>query len=453
MTPSSPSFPLLHKTYYSKALVTPSTSSLNGLFLPSLSTLLSSSFLTPDVVLAGKSSSAGWSKTFVERTLVGEPGGTYKYLGLRIFANPWKEGDASGVRELEGRLRERVGVEYEEEFYEEEVMEAFKKIGEANDSLIASSKAHLSTVSNLPPSHLGSSSYTLTLINLMSPTSLRPDLKTDSTTSTQKSTSKTAVSWHTDSGLQDYSTISVWHHHLPPSPTSFSWKIALRPMPILDVSRKIPPLVYDLEPGGGVYYIFDDMNLRFEHAVLAGKEGERWSSTHRVVKEGGRLEDVLGECWRGVEDCRKMWRVMVVLEFDWICQWEIQGGLEHRTNVYWRNKFVILSAVLTHFERKRDSEIERLKKVGGKAAAEDWDRIIEYAEARKVEVEKFNARLSSKIYQNLPPESKPTFDGPLDEGGFCKKVRKWKKKYCGEKLTKKEKKGKGSNWEKMKSRF
>ena len=54
-------------------------------------------------------------------------------MGLRIFANPWKEGDARGVRELEGRLRERVGVEYEEEFYEEEVMEAFKKIGEAND--------------------------------------------------------------------------------------------------------------------------------------------------------------------------------------------------------------------------------------------------------------------------------------------------------------------------------
>ena len=85
-------------------------------------------------------------------------------------------------------------------------------------------------------------------------------------------------------------------------------------MPSLDVSRAVPPLVYDLKAGGGVYYIFDDMNLRFEHAVVAGEEGERWSSTHRVVKEGGRLEDVLGECWRGVEDCRKMWRVMVVLE-------------------------------------------------------------------------------------------------------------------------------------------
>jgi alpha-ketoglutarate-dependent dioxygenase FTO len=29
------------------------------------------------------------SRTFVKRTLVGDPGITYKYLGLRLFAHPW----------------------------------------------------------------------------------------------------------------------------------------------------------------------------------------------------------------------------------------------------------------------------------------------------------------------------------------------------------------------------
>ena len=35
------------------------------------------------------------SKTFVTRTLVGEPGITYKYLGLREFAHPWVDGSGS----------------------------------------------------------------------------------------------------------------------------------------------------------------------------------------------------------------------------------------------------------------------------------------------------------------------------------------------------------------------
>ena len=34
------------------------------------------------------------SKTFVTRTLVGEPGITYKYLGLREFAHPWNPNEA-----------------------------------------------------------------------------------------------------------------------------------------------------------------------------------------------------------------------------------------------------------------------------------------------------------------------------------------------------------------------
>ena len=50
------------------------------------------------------------SKTFVKRTLIGKPGSTYRYLGLRLFSHPWcsvssdgddaKEQDASSLQQL-----------------------------------------------------------------------------------------------------------------------------------------------------------------------------------------------------------------------------------------------------------------------------------------------------------------------------------------------------------------
>jgi hypothetical protein len=62
------------------------------------------SLFYPDIVSAGKADSRAWSKTFVSRTLVGDPGTTYKYLGLRIFAHPWSVDDVETV-EKEKRLR------------------------------------------------------------------------------------------------------------------------------------------------------------------------------------------------------------------------------------------------------------------------------------------------------------------------------------------------------------
>jgi hypothetical protein len=62
------------------------------------------SLFHPDIVSAGKSDSRAWSKTFVSRTLVGDPGTTYKYLGLRIFAHPWSVDDAETM-EKEKLLR------------------------------------------------------------------------------------------------------------------------------------------------------------------------------------------------------------------------------------------------------------------------------------------------------------------------------------------------------------
>jgi hypothetical protein len=84
-----------------------------------------------DVIMAGGKHS---SRTFVKRTLVGDPGITYKYLGLRLFAHAW-----SGPR----------------------VPPALKDIGDMNQRMIEMTQQQGGK----------SSDYNLTLINYMEPSS------------------------------------------------------------------------------------------------------------------------------------------------------------------------------------------------------------------------------------------------------------------------------------------
>jgi alpha-ketoglutarate-dependent dioxygenase FTO len=85
-----------------------------------------------DVIMAGGKHS---SRTFVKRTLVGDPGITYKYLGLRLFAHAWS---GPGV-----------------------VPPVLKEIGDMNQRMMEMTK------------HQGGkySDYNLTLINYMEPSS------------------------------------------------------------------------------------------------------------------------------------------------------------------------------------------------------------------------------------------------------------------------------------------
>ena len=64
--------------------------------LGSLESLKAKGYFHHDVVQGMGS----WMRTFVRRILVGVPGMTYGYLGLRIFAHPW-EPAAGGTAEME----------------------------------------------------------------------------------------------------------------------------------------------------------------------------------------------------------------------------------------------------------------------------------------------------------------------------------------------------------------
>lgn len=85
-----------------------------------------------DIVMAGGKHT---SRTFVKRTLVGDPGITYKYLGLRLFAHAW-----SGPG----------------------VLPVMKTIGELNQHMIDMTRTY---------KDFGQCNYNLTLINFMEPSS------------------------------------------------------------------------------------------------------------------------------------------------------------------------------------------------------------------------------------------------------------------------------------------
>ena len=131
------------------------------------------------------------AQTYVKRTLVGDPGITYKYLGLRLFAHPWSgEGQgAGGVMADMGRLNEAL------------VRRSSKLLAARTAPALAARN------SGGEVEQPGSCRFNLTLVNRMDPRHLKADLKPEGLFGM----GKCSVSWHCDSGLENFSTIAVYH--------------------------------------------------------------------------------------------------------------------------------------------------------------------------------------------------------------------------------------------------
>lgn len=202
------------------------------------------------------------ARTFVTRCLVGDPGITYKYLGLRMFAHPWTP-NAVGANE------------------------ATVTIGNLNQQLIQRSE-ELNKLSN--KAEYGSSTFNLTLINRCFPEKYENiNLKLEPMFEKQYC----SVSWHADSSLDHYSTIAVYHfNELNDEPSDGNlkkkarnnaqstinkpWKAALRVMPNAEgpnqgkpvpanIEVKAPPLVVEM-PRECIYYLLDDFNHHHQHS-------------------------------------------------------------------------------------------------------------------------------------------------------------------------------------------
>jgi len=458
-----------------------------------------------DVVQPGK---FRMTKTSVTRTLVGNPGSTYKYLGLRLFSHPWSDVDERGERQT---LRD-LG-------YSEDIASALLTIGRINTELVDRTNTLLKRhVEPFQPVILPAN-FSLTLINKMEPSSTKKDLKRE----TLLGGRKISVGWHRDSGLKDFSSICVYQTIKGQElSSSHDWGVALR---TTDHGGPTPPLVVPL-PSGSLYYMLDDFNHNHEHAVLAGSSGSRYSSTHRVAREGQGT-------WQYIRDkiasykldrqvhvqsgvitfstsmplkrrrdvykkyVRQMLSLQVEIEFEWLRQWYVQGQLHNTLHLYWQKPIQELCDAYCQLESSSNEVMAILEEASESSSTNEGDRrvgagcvlvtedlfdlMIEIYSKREETYAIWQERYSDPIFKELPPNQRPRDCPVLDkedaprrlsdlvrqlrsrfvgsvvhdeQNGNTKsekaKIRKKEKRSSG-KYTKKEAKGRASNWLKLKA--
>ncbi|KAL7542285.1 hypothetical protein ACHAXR_013212 [Thalassiosira sp. AJA248-18] len=381
------------------------------------------------------------TRTSVTRTLVGDPGSTYKYLGLRLFSHPWvnvdKDGNAMSIESNDGSTLRKLG-------YSKKTASALMTMGNINSQLTerSSSMLHKHVSPNVcPVGMVGSAEFNLTLVNKMEPTATKRDLKKD----ISYGMGKISVGWHRDSCLKDFSTIAVYQtlKEPPLSKSNDSWGVALRAMdggaggPL----ESIPPLMIPL-PSGSLYYMLDDFNHNHEHAVIAGSGGIRYSSTHRVAREGqgtwqyirdkinmflssaATFDMSKGIC--GVPDelsprkkreklvshLRAQQKLMTEIEFEWLRQWYVQGQKHASLHPYWHKPIRMLCESFCKLE-KATSEITSLLEVSskdgqGEHVTEDlYDVLIEALSERSKLRSSWKGRYQDPIFGDIPVDERP----------------------------------------------
>lgn len=279
--------------------------------------------------------------TYVTRCLVGEPGTTYKYLGLRMFAHGWK------------RCQENRST----------TDQALSTMYNLAEKLTERTREHLDranhSTSNRKP-------FTICLINRMdAKTQLKP-----------MENGRCTVSWHADSSLEHFSTIAVYHILTDGDQESgndpgYSWEVALRVTPgaegpkkhEIKVDESAPVVAVNL-PSAHSYYMLHDFNHHHQHAVLVrkspgalNKSRIRYSCTFRLLRESHSLQSILNRCRTVCGQFHKkgrVWRseqlLLNEIESEWLRQFYIQGS-GHRA-VLWE---VSLTGCQTCFALKISS--------------------------------------------------------------------------------------------------
>jgi len=183
--------------HYDKPEALPS--SLHNMFDSSFGGMDKGGLFLYDVVQPGKKR---LTRTSVTRCLVGDPGSTYKYLGLRLFSHPWTDVDSNDnsiQHTITGSSLKKLG-------YSDKTTSALISMGCINSTLTKRSKAMLQEFVSPHVNPVGSADYNLTLVNKMESIATKKDLKQENT----YGMGKTSVGWHRDSGLRDFSSIAVY---------------------------------------------------------------------------------------------------------------------------------------------------------------------------------------------------------------------------------------------------
>ena len=320
------------------------------------------------------------AKTYVTRCLLGEEGTTYKYLGLRMFAHPWKNSNHENKQKKGNNV-----VQLED---------ALHIVSELNDSLTQRTVIHLNALDIKRKKIMqstkavnkdealvkGRAKFDVALINRMIDTN---DLKREPS----MGDGRCSVSWHADSSLEHFSSIGVYHTILSQDKvdnflqkkgaecknetkrgnnhddSSDRWSVALRVAHNSEgpesskrgtdiesaVVTSAPPIAISL-PSRSSYYLLDDFNHHHQHAVLVndndksrakGAAGIRFASTHRLLRESHNVHFILNRCKTACKNFNKkgpkIWRseqlLLTEIESEWIRQFFIQGQ-GHKANLW-----------------------------------------------------------------------------------------------------------------------
>lgn len=467
-----------------------------------------------DVVQPGKKK---LTLTSVTRTLVGDPGSTYKYLGLRLFSHPWVDVDADG-NALDKATQ--VGSSLKRLGYSSRTASALIAMGRINNDLTDRSTQKLRE--HISVKVVGSANFNLTLVNRMESMSAKRDLKKEAA----YNMGKTSVGWHRDSGLKDFSSIAVYQKQKTQGPNSKPFGVALRAMdggaggPLWSVPALMAPL-----PSGSLYYMLDDFNHNHEHAVIAGDDGVRYSSTHRVAREGqgtwqyirdkikifkstvtifdwsvGKVDDSsLSPNKRKqklVSRLRQQEALLSEIEFEWLRQWFVQGQKHAKLHPYWHDPVKFLTASFCELEQTTVQTIKLLENASRRVVTDSdsddlcetlFDVLIESFSERNNKRKEWARRYKDPIFRDLAENERPfacpcldrvdgedlelsikslrelrsafvSSDGQgegLDDAtdGKSKLKKDKKKKRKKSLLTNKEKKKVASNWNALKSKI
>lgn len=415
------------------------------------------------------------SRTMVTRTLIGEPGSTYRYLGLRLFSHPWcdvdKEGNRLASRTANAETEKERGSTLIDVGYRRDCARGLLRVGSINRTLVGRSETVLQDeiAPHITDGLVGSADYNLTLINKMLPSSLKRDLKSENI----YGLGKTSVSWHKDSGLQDFSSIAVYHAlknydapvegvvggrkrkgsgRVDAEGDEKPWRVAVR---VASTDSTTPALSIPL-PSGALYYLLDDFNHQHEHAVLAGSSKLRYSSTHRVAREGrGTWQYIRDKCGavlskpdlldcggasslgsssaantasgkkkQLVKDVRAQQLLLTELEFEWIRQWHVQGRTHAQLHPYWHKPMERLSVAYRDLERRSVQVLTALRRAAAQASdpstaqvgADLFDVMIECLQERKNLRASWRDRYRDPIFASLPDGARPMACPFLDRG-------------------------------------
>ena len=328
--------------------------------------------------------------TRCSRTLVGKPGSTYRYLGLRLFSHPWT-----------GPLQDWG-------YTDVTVRDGLLELGRLNGVLKRRTEKALAK--ELPDRELvGSADFNLTLINRMDPLVKQRNGSSDRSNGNTARMPTTSVNWHKDSGLMDFSSIAVYHLLEDPTKVKDSekeeeeeddddeedvdgpfsrkrfqpWSVGLR----VANAKTTPQLSIPL-PSGAVYYLLDDFNHQHEHAVMSGSGCVRYSSTHRVAREGqGTWQYLRDKCEMVMEKTmarqvgvngkpialfvlpvkkllsltKSQQQLATEIEFEWLRQWYVQGRRHAEHHPYWHQPMAFLEETLRTLQRFETESIEMIE--------------------------------------------------------------------------------------------